>query len=356
MSGPDPLKGRGDGARVALVGGGVMGCTLAYALARRGVSVTLLERAPAGAAGASGVPVALLNPHRGRSARASDFDLGALRAMWALVDEIAAGGFDTGVHRSGVLRIASNARQARRWAKLPGVRWFGPENAPEELSRSGFHTPFGGFIVPAGGWLEPRRWLGALTRAARARGAQVIRGCEVSGVSRLPEGYGLTTSRGELRAAAVVLCTGADALPTDLPVGSAPLPEIARVAGEVVGLRVATPPFFPLAGAVYGAWAEGAFYLGGNHRPAGTLDEDAPAQLQRAGSWFLPALGGAAPLSSWSGVRAKTEDNLPVVLELSPNLWFAGALAGRGFLCAALLAGALAEGLARRSLAQVSNA
>ena len=70
-----------------VVGGGVMGVTLAYTLARRGARVTLLEGG-AGPRGASGVPVALLNPYRGRSARASAFDLAALAATWALVGEL----------------------------------------------------------------------------------------------------------------------------------------------------------------------------------------------------------------------------------------------------------------------------
>lgn len=336
--------------RVALVGGGVMGCTLAYALAKRGVRVTLLDGASVGGGSstrASSVPVALLNPNRGRSARASAFDLESLRAMWALVSELEAVGVDTGVQQSGVLRLASNPKQAKRWAQLPGVRWFGADGVPGEIARGGFHAPFGGFVVPGGGWLLPHRWLAALTQAAVAYGAEVLSACEVSRISPVPEGYTLSTSKGEFHVAAVVLCTGASSLP-DLPPGAAALPKVTRVAGEVVGLALRSPLPYPLAGAVYGAWSEEIFYLGGNHRPAHLTDQGAPAQLQHAGGWFLPALRAAPQRSLWSGVRAKTEDNLPVVLELHPDLWLAGALAGRGFLCAAALAGTLAETLATR--------
>ena len=87
------------------------------------------------------------------------------------------------------------------------------------------------------------------------------------------------------------------------------------------------------------------FYLGGNHRPADQTDESAPTQLQRAGSWFVPALKDAALTSVWHGVRVKADDNLPVVRELGPGLWFAGGLAGRGFLASAYVAETLCDRL-----------
>ncbi len=163
---------------IAVVGGGVMGSTLLYLLAAQGLPVTLLEgggleAGGIGERGASGVPVALLNPYRGRSARASAFDLESLAAMWRLVDELTASGYETGVYRSGVLRAASNAKQAKVWRKraevISGVRWL----EPDEVS-SGYHAPFGAFVASQGGWLEPHVWLRALAQAAQRRGGTVL--------------------------------------------------------------------------------------------------------------------------------------------------------------------------------------
>ncbi len=309
---------------IVIVGGGVMGLTLSYWLAQQGARVTLLERHEIGQGGASGVPVALLNPYRGRSARASAFDLESLGSMWRLVSELEAQGFETGVHRSGVLRIASNAKQAKTWQKREGVRWLGPDDVPDA-----YHAPFGGFLAAQGGWLEPKVWLRALTNAALLHGATVLEHCEVEHVT---PGLELRTSQGALQATAVVLCSGSD---TTLGQGVLGLE---HVAGEVIGLRHSSSLPYPLAGAVYGAQRGDTFFLGGNHRPAATTDTSAPAQLQHAGGWFIPALHGTALESVWHGVRAKTSDNLPLVRELQPGLWFAGALAGRGFLCAAHVA------------------
>lgn len=320
---------------IYVVGGGVMGCTLAYRLAARGLGVTLLEQEKVGS-GASGVPVALLNPYRGRSARASTFDLESLAAMWQLVAEIEGPGHASGVYHSGVLRIASNARQARTWSRREGVRWLEPGTLP-----AGYHAPFGGFVAAQGGWLEPRRWLDALLGAARQRGATVLEGCAVE---HIEADLSLHTTAGALRASAVVLCTG-----SSLALGQGEL-GLEHVAGEVIGLETQTPLPYPLAGAVYGAASGETFYLGGNHRVAGKSDAQtdtgAPAQLQRAGGWFIPAIKDAPLRSVWHGVRTKAADNLPVVRELSPGLWFAGALTGRGFLCAAHVAAVLSERIA----------
>ena len=323
---------------IVIIGGGVMGCTLAYTLAKRGAAVTLLERGQLGG-GASGVPVALLNPYRGRSARASDFDLAALRAMWALVRALEQQGLATGVVQSGVLRVASNAKQAKTWQKRGGVSWFGAGEVPP-----GFYAPFGGFVASSGGWLRPTLWLGALTQAAREAGARIQEHYDVTQVMKTDEGlevYGKSV----LRAQKVVLCSG-----SGMELGQERL-SLEHVAGEVIGLALPDTALpYPLAGAVYGAQVEETFYLGGNHRPADQADESAPAQLQRAGGWFVPALKEANLTSVWRGVRVKVDDNLPVVRELEPGVWFAGGLAGRGFLASAHVAQTLCDKLLGHSL------
>ena len=310
-----------------------MGCTLAYRLAAAGKPVTLLERAQLGH-GASGVPLALLNPYRGRSARANPYDLAALESMWQLVEELEVQGLETGVQRSGVLRIASNAKQAKTWQKRNGIRWLEPEAVPE-----GYHAPFGGFLVPQGGVLEPSRWLRALKEAAEHRGATFIESCDVQQIDGQQSKLELQTTRGTFSAETVILASG-----SDVALGQGVL-RLERVAGEVLGLEHSHPLPYPLAGAVYGAQLTDTFFLGGNHRAAETEDASAPRQLQRAGSWFVPSLLAAPLRSVWHGVRAKTEDNLPLVRVLRPGLLFVGALAGRGFLCAARVAEEVAEGL-----------
>jgi glycine oxidase len=320
--------------RTAVVGAGIAGCCLAYTLAMRGHEVALFERGSIGAQGASAAPLALLNPNRGRSARASNADREALASTWRLVAELEALGFDPGVNRSGVLRIASSERQSRSWKRLPDVHPLEPANVP-----TGVHAPFGGILVEEGGWLEPRKLLVALVQAATNHGARVYQGCEVGGLEPFHGCYALATPQGHFKSDIVVLCTGADRHPR------LPLPDFEESAGDVIGLHPAPRLPYPVAGAVYAGKLGSTVYVGGNHRPSDCEDATAPAQLKRAASWFLPELEEAGLVSVWTGVRAKMPDHQPVTMELRPGLWFMGCFAGRGFLSAAAVSQRLAQRL-----------
>lgn len=324
---------------VVVVGGGVAGLSLLWALARRGARVALCERGRVGAQGASSVPAALLNPHRGRSGRASAEDLAGLAAFWGQIEGLERLGLEPGARRGGVLRVAGTARQARAWRRLEGVRWLEPGAVPAP-----FRAPHGGFVVAAGGWVAPARLLAALASAARGAGAELREGCGARGIERRGEGWLVATERGPLAAARVALCVGADRPPA----GPA-APALERVAGEVVALDAAPlgPGGLPLAlaGSVYAAEVGGRVHVGGNHRPPERPDPAAPRRLQASAARAVPALAAAAPLGVWRGVRARRPGNEPLVTELEPGLWWLGALAGRGFLRAALEAERLAERL-----------
>jgi tRNA 5-methylaminomethyl-2-thiouridine biosynthesis bifunctional protein len=60
---PSPPGAGAPPASCCVVGAGISGASVAYALARRGWQVTVLDRAPHAAAGASGLPVGLVVPH-----------------------------------------------------------------------------------------------------------------------------------------------------------------------------------------------------------------------------------------------------------------------------------------------------
>ena len=324
---------------VVIVGGGVAGCTLAYELSFLPVRVTLLESGQVAQQGASSVPVALLNPHRGRTARASELDKRGLEAVTDLAQRLESEGLDPGVHFPGVLRIASDEKQLKKWKKVEGLRQL----SASDISTP-YHAPFGGVLVEKGGWLEPTKFLTALLASAQRRGVKVFENCTVQGVSKSAGGWVVNSTQGNFEAAKVVLCVGA----TENP--GLPLPGLERLAGDVVELRSGVVLPYPIAGAVYGMSKGNSVFMGGNHRPAGERDPEAAERLQNSAGWFIKPLKDTELLSVWTGVRAKKEDNQPLVTELEPDLWFYGALAGRGFLCAAYLSRRLARQLARSSV------
>ncbi|MEX2542451.1 MAG: FAD-dependent oxidoreductase [Trueperaceae bacterium] len=318
-----------------MIGAGIAGCCLAYALARRGVAAVLVDRGRVGRLGASAVGAALLNPYRGRSGKPGPYDLEGLASFWRLADELRAGGAQPGARRSGVLRIASNARQARAWQELPGME------RQSELPEA-YRAPAGAFLVKDGGWVDTSRLLSALVSAVRATGAEVIEECEIERLERLYGTWRAHTERGAIAARSVALCLGAGSVP------GARVPQLDRIAGDQITLASDTPLPYPVAGSVYLASTGNRVLLGGNHRDPGISDPHAPELLRASAARMIPPLAEAPIVDVWTGVRAKRPNNLPMVEELESDLWFLGAFGGRGFLTAPLLASRLADTLAGR--------
>jgi glycine/D-amino acid oxidase-like deaminating enzyme len=356
-----PLSQADKRPHLAIVGAGIAGCSLAYELSKYDCEVTLIDEKEIGS-GASSVPLALLNPHRGRTGRASELDKAGLASMWVLKKELEELGFDSGLHQTGVLRIASSARQAKLWKSLEGVTWLESSEIPSE-----YHAPFGGFLVEQGGYTEPHKLLKALVSVAKERGVRVLERCPVErmekeegeaegqrGKIKISSSFRLKirkhmpnanikdfqpeTSAPLLLCQSVVLCPGASkTLTANLG--------LEYHAGDVIGLNANVQLPYPIAGAIYGASHEGVVYMGGNHRDEDDNDDYHLQQLQKSSSWFIPVLKDAKRISHWSGVRAKQENNEPLIKEIEPNLYFFGALGGRGFLCGYYLAKRLAHEL-----------
>ena len=341
------------GARIAIVGAGVAGRSLAWAATRAGASVAVFD-ATDGHAGASGVPAALVNPYRGRAGRATDDDLLGAERTWAWASQLAGAGLDPGAHPTGVVRVADGTRQARSWSARPGTQPFGPEPTP---APGRWRAPAGGMLVPRGGWIDPVRWLGALRGATAAHGGVERPATPVTCLAPAAAGgwrlqLGSSTTDGGADAFDLVaLCLGASAP------GALPHLRVTNVAGTVA-LVAGHLPARPLAGAVYAApvgspvrhgldplraW----FAIGGGHTDVADDAEGAADGLLATLVRSLPAepapAEGWTTHAAWRGVRARGPDPRPQVERLAPGLWWFGAFAGRGFLRAALEAERLVE-------------
>ncbi|NLG09269.1 MAG: FAD-binding oxidoreductase, partial [Deinococcales bacterium] len=267
---------------VLVVGAGIAGSALAYELARRGVDCLLVEHERPGA-GASGVPVALINPHRGRSARASAADLEGARAFWELTAALERGGGVSGARRSGVLRVPDQERQARAWRRLAqasaAARWLEPAEVPAP-----YHAPHGALLVEGGGWADTRALLSALTAAAQGHGATLRTG---TALLSLEAGAGApvralleTRAPGDEARRQVVACRAAVVATGAWQPPGVRLPRFELVWGAALVLDLAgapTPPY-PLAGGAVAAFPGGRAVITGGHRSVPAPDA-APASL-----------------------------------------------------------------------------
>jgi tRNA 5-methylaminomethyl-2-thiouridine biosynthesis bifunctional protein len=142
-----------------VIGGGIAGCAAAYALAQRGMSVTLVEQAAQLAGAASGNPLGILHARFG----AGDNPLHRfVRASYEhalnLLDQVLP---VDGVMRAecGLLQLACNPVEQKRIARLAEQEW--PEHllqfvdAAQASRLAGVEMSYGGLWFPKGGWVVP---------------------------------------------------------------------------------------------------------------------------------------------------------------------------------------------------------
>jgi 4-methylaminobutanoate oxidase (formaldehyde-forming) len=201
-----------DRADVVIIGGGIVGCSIAYHLALRGVAPLLLERRQLTcgttwhAAGLVGQLRATLNLTRLAQYSA--------RLYESLKHE---SGQETGYRRTGSVSIATTpARliELKRQAAMAGL--FGlpaeeltPAQVAERHPLANVSDIAGGIFLPTDGQTNPVDTTQALAAAARARGATIVENCKVTGLIRENgRAVGVITAAGEVRTGIIVLAAG----------------------------------------------------------------------------------------------------------------------------------------------------
>jgi len=210
-SGTDSIPTR---AQVVIIGGGVIGCSVAYHLTRLGWrDVVLLERAQLTAGTtwhAAGLVVT------GTFATETTINMSRYsRDLYAMLE--AETGQDTGFRPVGYLQIASNPERVDKLRRVSDfARGFGVD--VEEISRSEvkqmwplFETGdvLAGFYTPDDGRANPVDVTIALAKGARMGGARILEGICVTGITQT-RGHvtGVVTDRGNIEAEFVVNCGG----------------------------------------------------------------------------------------------------------------------------------------------------
>jgi glycine/D-amino acid oxidase-like deaminating enzyme len=302
--------------RVIVCGAGVIGASVAYFLACRGVSVTVVER--------SGVACAASGKSGGFLALdwCDGSPLGPLaRASFALHAVLArALGADYGYRRMDTFMLAASERDA--------VRGGHRVAAPTWLDGAGVVTAALGSTETTA-QLHPARFTAALIAAAQARGATLRMGVVEGVVRRGGAARGVRVDGDTLEADAVVLAMGpwtgrlAERLPLpavrglkgySVTLAGAELPAHALfVEYRTADGRHLEPEIFPRA--------DGEVYVCGMADPAPLPDtpeavevsEAACAVLARAAGRVSTALAAAPIIRRQACYRPVTDDGLPLI-------------------------------------------
>jgi len=313
-----------------VVGGGVVGCAVAWSLARRGLDVALFERDEI-AAHASGAAAGMLAPLV-ESEPEGVFRGWALRALErfpALVAELRErSGVDPEWVRSGVLRVALDdagaealrRRGAAEAARATALEWL---DAREARAAAPGLAPDcrGGLWSPREGHVRSPLLVRAYARAAAALGAGVEGGAgatELVWAAGRRRVLGLRVAGEEVHAGHVVLCAGSWT-PSALRAGGGPSLPIEPVRGQIVSLDAPSPAFGPIVwgGSTYLVpKRDGSVVVGATEERVGfecRVTAAGVAGLLRAALGLVPGLGDSAFRSAWAGLRPTTPDRLPAI-------------------------------------------
>lgn len=345
---PSPVPGSAD---AVVVGGGYCGLSAARELARRGRSVVVVDAKDLGW-GASTRNGGMVLPELKAGPRTLERRYGALgrrlhAAVEAAFDHVEAlverDGIDCAYERCGQLYVSHSERSARHLDDLADeLRGVG---APARVVRGsdlaaeiGSSLFAAGLVVERSGGLHPARFHAGLVRLALGAGASLHPQTPALDVRASASGWRVTTTRGAIDAADVLIAT--NAYTDDL------VPELRRRVLPMGSFIIATEPLHPaLAASVLPTgrmvfndrhllwyWRldpEGRLLFGGRKRLGPVSLEDARDHLHRAMVTVHPQLDGAVVERAWGGEVALTLDRLPHCGRID-GLWYATGCNGSG--------------------------
>jgi glycine oxidase len=311
---------------VVVVGGGVIGCAVAWYLSRAGMRVELFDRGPLGGE-ATAASAGILAPLAESVSPGPFADL-ALAGLRAFAEDIPALLDDTGVDPeyrvSGVLRLALDEASARtleaaaRWqanAHLD-LRWLEPRQVASLEPRLAGCT--GALFSPREGHVNPPRLTAALAAAAANRGAALH---EHSAPPRpwVDGGRlrGVLVGADRCSAGQVVLAAGAWSGPWSAALGTA-IP-VRPIKGQMIVLRTVPPPVRHVVFAGHSYLVprvDGTTYVGATVEDVGydrRVTAAAVHDLTALADRLLPGLRDAEFVRAGAGLRPGTSDSLPVL-------------------------------------------
>lgn len=331
---------------IVVIGGGVIGCAIAWHLAMKDARVTLLEQG-ALASGASGASAGGVR-QQGRDLRELPIAIRAIARWEQLEAELDA---DLHYRREGHLTVIEDAADlAAVEADVAAQRALGLDlrivtgEDLRELAPGLAETVIAGMYSPSDGHANPILTTQAFARAASREGATIRTGVAVTGIE-VSGGRvtGVETSAGRIGCDHVVLAAGlwspllAESLGIELPItgfapqmiATDPMPMALR---QVLGAR---SRLLSLKQVPSGNYVIGGGWPGDIDLPAGVATPRLESVLGsvRDAAAIWPALAGARMERVWVGVEALAADEVPILGSLpgSDGLTVAAGFSGHGF-------------------------
>jgi glycine oxidase len=308
---------------VAIVGGGIIGLSLALGLRKHGAAVLIVERNEPGheASYAAAGMLAHCDPHtpeKLRSLAMASFQLYP-EFVHELEDE---SGQRVDLRREGSLILDGEGQSLCRDAQPLGPRQVA--SLEPFLADTSAHAEF---------WpeasVDPRALTAAALKAAKHRGIEIASGAPVVGIQvTAGRASGVKTARTHFSAAVVVNCAGAWA---GLIAGGPAFPT-RPVKGQMFSVIAPRRDFLRHVVRGPGVYlvprSDGRILIGATVEEAGfdkRTNANTIQRLHQAAANLAPELGQARMLEAWAGLRPGTPDKLPILGATSLPGYFVAA-------------------------------
>ena len=344
---------------VVIIGGGVIGCAIAYFLRKAHVDVILLERGTFGgqASGAAAGLLAPLGPLSGPGPFA-DLVLAGFSSLISVIPELEeSSGMQVGYEQTGALRVVRNPtriahlqKRLRSWQPL-GLQlyWLDGEEARKQEP---LLSPdiCAAIYAPEESQIQATSVVHAFAHAARLLGAMMYEQQEVDHLlTNTVRVTGVSTVQGEtIFCNHIIIASGAWAaqcatwLHVSLP--------IRPLHGQLLSLP--QPPsrlkhiLFGNAG--YLVPRGNTLLVGATKDDRGfdtTVTEQGTSWLYETATHLVPSLLESRPQLAWAGLRPKTPDSHPIVGFLAPweNVLIAAGHNSVGVILSAITGQGIAE-------------
>jgi glycine oxidase len=346
---------------IIVVGAGVVGCAVAYELARRGASVEVVDDRPAGM-GATQASAGVLAPYI-EAREGSPLLALTVRSLELFEDfirrVIADSGVDVPFRRCGTIDVAFDDAEMRTLETTAGVlahRGVAARLLDAAAARAEepllAHDVVGALVIDAHAFVGAENLTRALAAAARRHGAQVLQRARVRRIVPSAGDLVVDTDRGSLTANAGVLAAGSWSGAIEV-VGARRTVPVRPVRGQLLYLtwngaalrRVTWSTRCYLV-----PWDDGTVLVGATVEDAG-FDERATVAgvhgLLEAACEVVPVARAAGFGGARVGLRPGTTDDLPVIGASSamPNLFYATGHYRNGVLLAPLTALLVADAM-----------
>lgn len=307
---------------VAIIGGGIIGLSLALGLRKHGAAVLVVERHQPGgeASHAAAGMLAHCDPHTPEKLRP------LARASAQLYPEFVHELEDESGQHVDLRREGSIILDCDGQSLCPDARPLAADQIKKLepcLAAAG-----GGEFWPEAS-VDPRALASAALKACKHRAIEIASGAPAAEIQVVDgRAAGVKTAKTHFPAAVVVNCAGAWA---GQVAGAPPLPT-RPVKGQMLSVITPRPHFLRHVVRGPGAYlvprSDGRILIGATVEEAGfdkRVDTNTIQSLHQAAANLAPELGEARMLEAWAGLRPGTPDNLPILGATSLPGYFVAA-------------------------------